>query len=107
MHGHAHTHRRQSVSRAQPFVNGIVQFDDWLHLFVQLQLYAEKGAPNVVLRESYTAKAYNKEALDALLDKDGHRITVLVSLSVFFLIVFSLVIFVFMFFYIFMEQISQ
>ena len=67
---------------------------------MQLQLYAERGnfnSQNLILRVTYYAKAYNFDSLNALLDKDGNRITAIVISTAILVILFSLVIFFLMF----------
>ena len=67
---------------------------------MQLQLYAERGnfnSQNLILRDTYNAKAYDFDSLNALLDRDENRITTIIVSTSLSVIIFSVVIFLLMF----------
>lgn len=68
--------------------------------YIQLQLYAERGklnSSNLILRDTYQAKAYNNESLTQVIKEDNNRIQNIIICTAVFVIFFSLVIFGLMF----------
>ena len=62
-------------------------------IVMQLQLYAERGNPNIVLQDTYDAKAYNKKSLIALTQANNQRIQNVIICTAIFVFLFSFVIF--------------
>ena len=58
---------------------------------MQLKYYAERKSP-ILLRDSYTARAYSKESLSALLEKDHGRITNIIICTAVFVVTLSFIV---------------
>lgn len=64
-------------------------------LFLQLKLYAERNnllQSTLILKDTYSAKAYSRESLKSLLQKDSERITRLIICTAVLIVVLSIVI---------------